>query len=60
MIVQPVTNPYTDYAIPVAFCMHLMQPNFIGVSTVKKRERKLFPSIFTREIIVLNYFVAKH
>jgi hypothetical protein len=58
MILQPVTNPYTDNDIPVAIYVHLRQNNYTGVSTVTKRESKLFPSILTREIVVLNYIVA--
>jgi len=58
MILQPVTSPYTDNTIPVAIYVYLRQHNYTGVSTVKKRERKLFPSILTREIIVLNYIIA--
>jgi hypothetical protein len=54
MILQPIASPFTDYTSPVAFYMHLMQQNYIGVSTVKKRDRKLLPSIITREIIVLR------
>jgi len=54
MILQPIASPYTDYTIPVAIYMNLMQQNYIGVSTVTKRDMKFLPSIFTREIIVLR------